>query len=172
MQFEVKTLDVSHNRNNFDCGITALNTWLQTMAMQQQTKDLTRTFVAVDSAQPQTILGYVTLTVGAVQGEDVPGKGNHPRQVPVAIIGRLAVALKYQKQRIGETLLLDAFTRILCASDHVGIKAIVVDAKDQHAARYYQGYGFLPSPMNPLRLFLPLATVTAAQRQTTPPLGP
>jgi hypothetical protein len=33
------------------------------------------------------------------------------------------------------------------------------DAKDQAAADYYQGYGFVPAPDNTLLLFMPLPTI-------------
>jgi hypothetical protein len=39
---------------------------------------------------------------------------------------------------------------------------LFVDAKDEAAARFYRGFGFVPLPDAPLELFLPLRTIREA----------
>lgn len=46
----------------------------------------------------------------------------------------------------------------------MGLFAVIVDAKHEKAAAYYQKLGFLPTLDNPLCLYLPLATL----QQTAP----
>lgn len=79
--------------------------------------------------------------------------------MPAAIIGRLAVAADRQGQGLGEMLLLDAIARVVHASSTIAVYAIVVDAKSDRAAAFYQRYGFTAFANQQRRLFLPLDTV-------------
>ena len=47
-----------HDRKSFDCGVNALNNYLQLMASQQSDRDNTRTFVLEDDKNPSVIIGY------------------------------------------------------------------------------------------------------------------
>ncbi len=60
---------------------------------------------------------------------------------------------------LGEHLLLDALHRSLAHADQIAAMAVVVDAKDEEAARFYAHYGFLPLQAQPRRLFIPMGTV-------------
>ncbi len=82
--------------------------------------------------------------------------------IPAALIGRLARDERVRGQGVGELLLADAIVRILSAAQSVAVFAIVVDAKDERAATFYEGYGFERFPTRPLRLFLPASTAAAA----------
>jgi GNAT superfamily N-acetyltransferase len=61
---------------------------------------------------------------------------------------------------LGKLLLADAIQRTLGASERVAVYAMVVDAKDDNACRFYQSYGFLALVDQPMRLFLPLGSVS------------
>ena len=49
--------------------------------------------------------------------------------------------------------------------DSAGGIGLFVDAKDDAAKMYYQRFGFVSLPDNPLQLFLPLQTVREALEQ-------
>jgi predicted N-acetyltransferase YhbS len=80
------------------------------------------------------------------------GIPNHP--VPVVLLARLAVDRRFQGRGVGKGLLRDALLRSLAAAEVVGIRAVLVHAKDQHAADFYGQFGFAPSPTDPLHLML------------------
>ncbi len=61
-----------HDRKRFDCGVKALNNYLQMMASQQIKKDNTRTFVLEDEQHPQFIIGYYTLTMTLIDLNALP----------------------------------------------------------------------------------------------------
>src|SRR5262249_7692133 len=82
----------------------------------------------------------------------IKGLARHP--VPVMLLARLAVDRRFQGRHLGSELLRDALLRTLAAADIAGLRAIVVDAKDERARRFYQGYGFEPFLGDPLRLAL------------------
>jgi GNAT superfamily N-acetyltransferase len=62
--------------------------------------------------------------------------------VPAALIERLARGERVRGQGIGELLLADAIRRVLSASRLITVFALVVDAKDDHAVAFDQGFGF------------------------------
>jgi GNAT superfamily N-acetyltransferase len=165
MQVQIRPLSSTHNCKGFDCGTPPLNEWLATMANQQQKKNIARTFVLVDVAAPETILGFYTLAVSEVGHEGLPNQKKFPKHVPVVRLGRFATLKTLQRKGLGRHLLLNALEKVAELSLNAGIAAIVVDAKDVDAAKFYQNCGFLPSPENPLRLFLLTATLQAAIAQ-------
>jgi len=114
-------------------------------------------------ANPREIAGYYTLASYSVSPGELPPNvaKKLPRypQIPAAMLGRLAIAEKYQGQGLGEHLLLDAMKRSLDQSRVMGLFALFIDAKGDNAADFYRRYEFIPLPTNPLRLFLPMKTI-------------
>jgi GNAT superfamily N-acetyltransferase len=168
MQVQIQPLSSTHNGKGFDCGTPPLNEWLVTMASQQQKKNIARTFVLVDVAAPETILGFYTLAVIEVSHDSFPNPKKYAKRVPVVRLGRFATQKNLQGQGFGEQLLFNALERVAEISLNAGIAAIAVDAKDAKAATYYRRYDFIPSPDNPLQLLLQTATLQAAYGQATP----
>ena len=143
-----------HIIKDFDCGYTNLNTWLQRYAMQNQKANASRTFVVCVGDK---IVGFYSLAVGSVEYEHASkrmGKGLARHPIPVMVLARLAVDLRYQGNKIGGSLLKDAILRTLQASEHAGIRAILVQAKDEKARAFYRYFGFESSPIDPLQLML------------------
>ena len=58
-------------------------------------------------------------------------------------------------------LLVDAPKRTLAVSDEIAIYAVVVDAIDEGAQRFYGQCGFAPHSTESRRLFLPLRSIRA-----------
>jgi predicted N-acetyltransferase YhbS len=82
--------------------------------------------------------------------------------VPVAIIGRLAVARHRERMGIGGGMLQDALRRIIQISEVVGCAAVIVHAIDDEAAAFYARFGFAAFPARSRTLFLPVQTLRAA----------
>jgi hypothetical protein len=57
---------------------------------------------------------------------------------------------------------LAAGRRCLLAATEVGGVALLIDAKNERAAKWYSSYGAIPLADAPLSLLLPLATVQKA----------
>jgi ribosomal protein S18 acetylase RimI-like enzyme len=94
--------------------------------------------------------------------DEIARKLPHYNAIPAALIGRLARDEKARGRGIGELLLADAVRRILSASKTLAVFAIVVDAKDERAAEFYEAYGFQMFPLHPRRLFLLASTAAKA----------
>ncbi len=171
MALIVGSLDTSvHDRRAFDCGKSPLDDFLRTKAAKHQAQHVSRTFVLTDSANPKRILGYYTLSNCQIARQDLAADEaralpRHP--IPAVMLARLAVDKDQQGKRYGLWLLMDAIKRCALVGQQSGVYALVVDAKDDEAKRFYLGHGFKPIVGRPLTLYLPLETglkaVQAAQ---------
>ena len=155
----IQPLESSHDRKNFSCGVDALDDYLKKQAKQDIRRRIARLFVATTPDNPDTILGYYTLSSLAIELTQLPADlarklPRHP--VPAALIGRLACATAARGQGIGKMLLMDAIKRTLAVSNEIAIYALVVDALDEQAAGFYRKYGFTQLASKGHRLFLPL----------------
>jgi predicted GNAT family N-acyltransferase len=148
-----------HNRVGFDCGNEILNRYLKSLATQHRLKEIATTFVLIDSDQPARILGYYTLsaaTLSFAKLTEADRKGLSAYPVPAVRIGRLAGAASARGQGLGELLLQNAIKRILQARGTLGVYAVVVEAKDSSAERFYRKYGFRLCDAKSRQLYLPL----------------
>lgn len=155
----VEKLRRDHPVEGFDCGREELNRYLQRYAWQNQQAGAAQTYVGVAG---EAIIGYHTLAVGQVTLEDSPerlkkGLAKHP--VPIMLLARLAIDHRWQGQGVGKALLRDAMQRTLQAADIAGIRAFAVHAKDEEARRFYEHFDFIPSPTDPMHLFVLLKDV-------------
>ncbi len=158
----VAVLTAQHDRSTFDCGAPPLNTYLKQYALQNQKKDIVRNYVV---AREKRVVAYYSLAYGSVSRSDMPvelSRGLPDYPIPIMLLARLAVDVGEKGQGLGAALLKDAMLRTLQASDIAGLKALFVHAKDEDAMRFYQKYLFVPSPANPLHLFLPINTLKKA----------
>jgi GNAT superfamily N-acetyltransferase len=151
-------LTASHDLSKFDCGKSVLDEWLRRRALKNESRGGSRTYVVCEENRAAA---YYALAAGAVTRERAPASlaRNMPDPLPVLIIGRLAVDVRYQGMRLGAALLKDAVLRCLKASREIGATAILVHALDEDAARFYAQYGFIPFPQEPRTLYLPMASV-------------
>jgi predicted N-acetyltransferase YhbS len=154
-------LSAEHDLSTFDCGEPLLNEWLRRRALQNEASGASRTYVVCSGRR---VLGYYTLAVGAVAHAEAPGrvKRNMPDPVPVMVLGRLAVDKGAQGRHIGGGLLRDAVLRTMQAAEIAGIRAILVHAISGEAKRFYEGHGFVASPVDPLTVMIAVADAVKA----------
>jgi ribosomal protein S18 acetylase RimI-like enzyme len=157
--FRIEPLDVKrHDRDGFDCGCDPLNRYFAQQVSQDVKRFITTCFVAVETATAQ-VAGYYTLSAGSVSLSDLPVAVARklPRYptVPIVRIGRLAVDADFQGRQLGAALLFDALNRSIEAE--IACFAAVVDAKEDHAVRFYEHHGFQKFVSKENVLFLPLS---------------
>lgn len=156
----IERLDVSrHDRLTFDCGVLSLNNFLRQYARQFQERNIGVTWVAVADDDPTHVLGYYTLATGALIPDDLPKERVALPQIPIMLLGRLAVDLKAQGRGLGRILLLHALHHALFFSAHIGVYAVVVDAIDEQAQEFYLRFGFQIIPSHPFRLYLSMREI-------------
>lgn len=155
----VEKLRPDHPIECFDCGREELNRYLQRFAWQNQQAGAAQTYIGLAG---DAVIGYYTLAVGHVTREEAPerltkGLASHP--VPIMLLARLAVDHRWLGQGVGKALLRDAMLRTLQAADIAGIRAFAVHAKDEEVRRFYLKFDFIPSPSDPMHLFVLLKDV-------------
>jgi GNAT superfamily N-acetyltransferase len=152
----------THNRNDFDCGESALNEYLRRHARQNHERGAAKTILAIENADGDSILGYYSLSPASIECARVSeparrGLGRY--DVSGFRLGRLAVARTMQGRGLGGQLLLSAARRCILASAEVGGTVLLIDAKNDRVATWYASYGAVPLLDAPLSLLLPLAAV-------------
>jgi len=159
--FIVEQLGNKHDRSSFSCGIPALDNYLRKQAGQDVVKRVAVCFVLTPDGS--TIAGFYTLSQYSVSLSGLPEQiakklPKYP-DVPATLLGRLAISTKFRGQKLGEFLLMDALHRCWQQSKQIASAAVVVDAKDETARRFYEHFDFLSLPGVPDRLFLPMRTI-------------
>ena len=160
--YRIEPLGKSHDRTSFSCGSAALDRYLQQQARQDAEKSVAAPFVL--TAPPALrVLGYYTLSASLVNTSELPDAlaKKLPRypQLPVTLLGRLAVDQSMKGKGMGQYLLLDALRRCAEAAGNIAAMAVVVDAKDDAAEAFYRHFSFLPLQQQPRRMFLPMKAV-------------
>lgn len=158
----VRPLDKAHDRKSFDCANEDLNRYLRQQARQDAEKHVAAPFMLTQPGSP-AVLGFYTLSASIILVDELPPDlmKRLPRygQLPVTLLGRLAVDRSVGGQGVGEFLLVDALRRSLEAAQQIAAMAVIVDAKDERAESFYRHFGFVPFQQTPLRLFLPMAQI-------------
>jgi len=166
-------IERGHNRKGFDCGQADLNVFLAQHARKAHENSVSKTYVAIDAEDSVTVYGFYTLSPAQVEFSRVPDIARPPGgRYPVAgfRLGRLAVSSRLQGQGLGGQLLIAAAIRCIRASAEVGGTAMIIDAKDEHAATWYRSYGAVPLTDSPLSLVLPYGMLRAALSAAGKPL--
>ena len=159
VSFIIEALNADHDRGDFTCGVEPLDRYLQKQASQDIRRHVTACYVAIDESNAE-IAGYYTLAAGGILLSEMPEKLSKklPRypSVPVARMGRLAVAVAYRGQKLGSALLWDAVQR--SRRSEIAVFALLVDAKDEQAEAFYRHHGFIALGTS-RQLVLPLANI-------------
>lgn len=158
-----------HDRAQFDCGVSVLNDWITTKVSQYEKRDLARTYVLVEEGH-SAVKGFYAISNHTVVFDALPkdqAKGLPQIDIPVVLIGRLAVDLSLQGNGLGEFLLVDALRRAEFLASRVGIQAVEVDAINESARRFYEKFGFHTFADDPRHLFLPMKVI---RKLKLPPL--
>jgi len=160
LNFPIEPFGPQHDRPNFRCGNEALDRYFLERIRKEVDASVAAAFVMADGP---AVLGYYTLSAHSMERgalpDEVAKKLKLPKYplIPATLMGRLAVDLQYQGQRLGEILLMDGLQRSYVHSNQVASFAVVVDAKE-NAVEFYRRYGFLQLPQGQ-RMFIPMETI-------------
>jgi len=109
--YRIAPLLKSHDRRAFSSGSEPLDRYLQQQARQDAEKRVAAPFVLVEPPANR-VLGYYTLSASVITADELPDKlaKTLPRypQLPVILLGRLAVDQSCKGRGIGQFLLMDA----------------------------------------------------------------
>jgi GNAT superfamily N-acetyltransferase len=143
-------LHAQHDVSHFDNGKhPTLDAWLKHRALASEGLSA-RTYVVCTRDTPQRVIGYYAISTAMEQRISLPSaklRRAMPDQVPLLLIGRLAVDRRYQGKGLGADLLSDGVRRCLQVSEIAGVRAIITHAIDDDAVRFYEHHGFIRCPL-------------------------
>lgn len=167
--FEIQPFDPKvHDRAAFSCGVPQIDNYLKLTAKKGSKADVVRVWVVIDANNQ--IVGFYGINMHAVDVKEMPPpyakKAMKHGILPAAFIAMIGVDENQQGNGIGSALVADALSRIARASEDIGTCVVMLDVFDDGddtavAMRksYYESFGFISLPDQPLRLFMPVATV-------------
>lgn len=169
MAVTIRALEEFDALEGFDCGDEPLNNYLKRHAwINQQKMSIGVTYVALDEAAPRAVLGYFTLATSSIPRDRFPKKhvrGLPPYDLPLILLARLAVDLRFAGKGLGHALIAEAFKITLRVANEVGCRYIITDAY-RHRVDWYAKYGFIPiegaAKDGPQKMFLDIRTIRAA----------
>lgn len=160
MSYATTLLASTHEKSKFSCGNSMLDNYIHTQAKQDVKSKVAACFVCSDD--DREIKGYYTLSNGSIPSLQIPDiiRKKLPKyhDLPVTLLGRLAIDNKFKGKKLGQLLLIDALKRSYDTSSTIGSMAVVVEPIDQEATAFYAKYGFIALPDSG-RMFLPMATI-------------
>ena len=168
LTWEEGPIGKNHDRTAFDCGADSLNTYLKRYARQNHESGGAKCFVATPRDAPARILGFYTLSPASIEFSRAPAvvtRGLGRYEIPVYRLGRLGVDRSVQGRGLGGRLLLRAAERCMTAAQEVGGVALLIDAKSDRAAAWYESYGAARLLDAPLSLVLPFSMAIKALKQ-------
>jgi hypothetical protein len=150
----IEPLTRAHNRKTFDSGDEEVTLFLREKAMQDHERDLSRTMVLIDPEDsPKRIIGYHTLLMRQVKQEEIPNdRPRITRCIPVILLGQIGVDINFQGKGLGDILLMDAQARTDEISRKIGVRALMLDARNERLSEWYEKHDFIRFP-NSLRMF-------------------
>lgn len=162
MGYETGPLKSNHNRSNFNCGYDLLDNYLKKQASQDVKRNLSICFVLSDESS--IVKGYYTLSNASIKRDLLPNAitkrlPRNYKELPVTLLGRLAIDTSTKGNGFGELMLVDALKRAFDVSqDTIGSIAVIVDPIDDKAKGFYLKYGFIDLP-DCGKMFLPMKTI-------------
>jgi GNAT superfamily N-acetyltransferase len=161
-EYSIGKLDTQHNKASFNSGVQPLDRYLAQHAGQDTKRHVAITY-ALSKLHSNDVIGYHTLSATSLElknlsEQEIKRLPRYP-MLPATLIGRLAVDKNYQGLGLGQLLLTHALKVSLENSDKIASLAVIVDAKNDNARRFYQYFGFLQFFEIPNKLYLPMETI-------------
>ncbi len=157
-----------HDRTAFSCGVEQVDNYFKKTANKLNKVDNIRLFVM--TTPDAEVMGFYALNAHAINYADLPKKYTRTRpahgNIPAVYISMIGRDEKFRGGGFGADLLVDALTRIAAAAENVGLSIVLLDVlncgdagRTERRKALYESYGFRALESNPLRMYLPMATV-------------
>ncbi len=103
------------------------------------------------------MVAYFSLAAADITPDEATeraAKGQGAQAIPAILLARFAVDESEQGHGVGRAMLLDALARCAQAAQIVGVRVVLVHAKDDGPRAFYTKHDFEASPVNPLQLMI------------------
>ncbi|PHM52384.1 GNAT family N-acetyltransferase [Xenorhabdus hominickii] len=159
---DLEPLNNTHKTMYFCSGEKMLDAWLQEKALKNSANNASKTFVMTN--ERNEIIAYYCLSSGSMMRNEAASRisRNMPAQIPIVLLGRLAVHYDYQGRSFGRWLIRDAAFRCCQVAEIIGAKALVAHAISEPAKQFYFSVGFVQSPLRPMTMMISLQDLKKA----------
>ncbi|MDX3658463.1 GNAT family N-acetyltransferase [Streptomyces sp. ID05-26A] len=161
-----RKLEKNDYLTGFNCGVEELDEWLTKYAWINQRANTAVTYV---TTYDDRVVGYYAIAVAGVGKGDAPvgvAGASPPNNVPCLLLARLAVDYSVQGKGVGAGLLADAMKRTVGLSESVGMRAMLIHSRDEHARSFYLHQAeFIQSPTDALHLFASIDQIAKLLRR-------
>ena len=143
--FPIRKLTHGDPTDRFDCTQHALNHYLRQHAQKNQEAGLAQTYVIFSGSE---LIGFYSMCASSIAFGAAPKNltDGVPRfPIPAILLARMAVDRRFQGRNVGKALMKDMFLKALGIADVIGVRAIMVHAKDE-AVGFYGHFNFKPAP--------------------------
>ncbi len=149
-----------HVLEGFDCGKPALNEWLIRHALNNQASGTSRTWVVFEAGSRDVVAFYASAIASILRSSTPKGmRRNQPEEMPAILLARMAVDSRHKGRGLGAALLKHFTLKALEVAQSVGVRVLLIHAKDDEAKTFYSHYGYVESPFDPLVLMMLLRDV-------------
>lgn len=168
-EFTIEPFDPDrHDRSGFTCGVEQVDNYFKKTASKLNKADNVRLYVMISDSGD--IAGFYAINAHAVDYAELPKRYARTRpghgSIPAAYISMIGRSTDYRGRGVGGDLLIDALRTIAQASEQIGLSIVMLDVLDcgdaertENRKALYEAYGFQALESDPLRLYLPMATV-------------
>ena len=144
-----------HLLEGFDCGKPALNQWLIRHARKNQASGSSRTWVVVETGTREVVAFYASATASILRSSTPKSmRRNQPEEMPAILLARMAVDSRHSGRGLGAAVLKHFMLKAFEVAQSVGVRVLLIHAKDDEARSFYTHYGFVESPFDPLVLMM------------------
>jgi GNAT superfamily N-acetyltransferase len=104
----------------------------------------------------ERVVAFYASSTGAVLRSRAPRRlgRNEPEDLPVILLGRMGVDVKHAGHGLGAAMLKHFMLKAAEVAERVGVRLVLVHAKDDEAKAFYLHHGFVESPVDPLALMM------------------
>ena len=127
----------------FDCGEPSLNSWLQNKCLGNGKRNASKTYVVISS--DGCLAAFYCLSAHTINHSFLKAslKRNMSDPIPVLLLGRLAVDLKYQKLGLGKALVQYALQISKQVAQTIGVVGLYTYPLSEKAVNFYENRGFM-----------------------------
>jgi GNAT superfamily N-acetyltransferase len=148
-------LTSEHELRGFACGKPAMDDWLVRRALTNQSTGTSRTWVVTTKDDPRVAAFYTSATASVLRSTAPKSwTRNQPTELPALLLGRLAVDVRHTGRGLAAALLKHFMGKALEVSRAVGVRVVLVHAKNDDALAFCTRFGFVPSPVDPLTMMM------------------
>jgi GNAT superfamily N-acetyltransferase len=115
----------------------------------------------VIEVETQRVVGFYASSTASVLRSSAPKRfgRNQPEEMPATLLGRIGVDAKHKGRGLGAALLKHFMFKAIEVAGSVGVRLVLVHAKDEDAKSFYRHYGFVEPPVDPMTMMMLIGEV-------------